>query len=123
MKNEVGGLGEGESLPLGPADPASRILEALLAVEDERERLELLPSAFEPPAEGELPPEVTHPPGVMHLRVTSHGCLSYSCFSQGSMWLCQCPRTAECEWYSSSSGGYYMSSFTRSQRKAGNAGM
>ncbi len=49
-------------------------------MEDERERLELLPSAFEPPAEEELPPEVTHPPGLMHLRVTSHACLSYSVF-------------------------------------------
>ena len=68
MKNEVGGLGEGVPLPLSPANPASRILEALLAVEDERERLELLPSAFEPPAEGELSPEVTHPPGLMHLK-------------------------------------------------------
>ncbi|EIE26243.1 hypothetical protein COCSUDRAFT_58784 [Coccomyxa subellipsoidea C-169] len=57
MKSEAGALGEGEPLPLSPADPASGILEALLAVEDERERLELLLSAFEPPAEGELLPE------------------------------------------------------------------
>jgi hypothetical protein len=55
-------VGQGESLPLGPADPASRILEALLAVDDERERLALLPSAFEPHPEGELPLEVTHQP-------------------------------------------------------------
>jgi len=52
-------LGEGESPPLGPADPAARILEALLAVQDDRERLELLPSAFEPPSEGDLPSQVS----------------------------------------------------------------
>lgn len=50
-------FGEGDSPqqpPLGPADPASRILEALLAVEDVSERLALLPEAFKPPDVGQV---------------------------------------------------------------------
>ncbi|BDA48378.1 hypothetical protein COCOBI_12-0560 [Coccomyxa sp. Obi] len=61
-------LGEGESPPLGPADPAARILEALLAVQDERERLQLLPSAFEPPPESDALSE--DPEGDEQLHTT-----------------------------------------------------
>ena len=42
-------LAPGEFLPLTPADPASRILEALLDVPDQAERLQLLPEALQPP--------------------------------------------------------------------------
>lgn len=41
-------LAPGEDLPLTPADPASRILEALLEVPDQAERLQLLPEALQP---------------------------------------------------------------------------
>ena len=39
----------GEQLPLTPADPAARILEALLAVPVQAERLRMLPEALQPP--------------------------------------------------------------------------
>ena len=42
-------LAPGEQLPLTPADPAARILEALLAVPIQAERLRMLPEALQPP--------------------------------------------------------------------------
>ena len=42
-------LAPGEELPLTPADPASRILEALLNVPDQAERLQMLPEALQAP--------------------------------------------------------------------------
>ena len=42
-------LGPGSELPLTPADPASRILEALLDIADQAERMEVLPAALQPP--------------------------------------------------------------------------
>jgi hypothetical protein len=47
-------LAEGEAPPpLGPADPAARILEALLALPDHAARLALLPEAFKAPEPAE----------------------------------------------------------------------
>ena len=90
------GLGEGESPLLGPADPAARILEALLAVQDERERLQLLPSAFEPPLEPDAPSEVGGPPrsGVLVTGGTGQplrGELSWQLYLQAqSLFVCLC---------------------------------
>lgn len=42
-------LAPGEDLPLTPADPASRILEALLSVPDQAERLHMLTEALQAP--------------------------------------------------------------------------
>ena len=42
-------LAPGEELPLTPADPASRILEALLSVPDQTERLQMLTEALQAP--------------------------------------------------------------------------
>ena len=42
-------LAPGEELPLTPADPASRILEALLSVPDQAPRLQMLSEALQPP--------------------------------------------------------------------------
>ena len=42
-------LAPGEELPLTPADPASRILEALLDVPDQAQRLQMLPEALQAP--------------------------------------------------------------------------
>ena len=42
-------LAPGEDLPLTPADPASRILEALLSVPDQAERLQMLTEALQAP--------------------------------------------------------------------------
>ena len=42
-------LAPGEEVPLTPADPASRILEALLSVPDEAQRLQMLTEALQAP--------------------------------------------------------------------------
>ena len=51
-------LGPGSELPLTPADPASRILEALLNMPDQAERTEMLPAALQPPDPCSAPSEV-----------------------------------------------------------------
>ena len=50
-------LGPGSELPLTPADPASRILEALLDIADQAERMEMLPAALQPPDPHSAPSE------------------------------------------------------------------
>ena len=62
-------LGPGSELPLTPADPASRILEALLNMPDQADRMEMLPAALQPPDPHSAPSEVGRLP---HLLVQAH---------------------------------------------------
>ena len=74
-------LGPGSELPLTPADPSSRILEALLNVPDQGDRMEMLPAALQPPDQNSAADEVCWTPHLLahaNSSLTGGNCSSTS---------------------------------------------